>query len=70
MSDLGTRSRTMVSLYSCDAAQALAMATASEKARASYRRKKVGPHSQFFFLSVCVNIFVSSLVLVLFHNQK
>ena len=43
MPDLGARSRTMVSLYSCDAAQALAMATASEKARASHRRKKVGP---------------------------
>ena len=70
MPDLGARSRTMVSLYSCDAAQALAMAAASEKARASYRRKKVGPHSLFLFLSVCINIFVSSLVPVLFHNQK
>ena len=70
MSDLGTRSRTMVSLYSGDAAQALAMATASEKARASYRRKKVGSHSLFLFLSVCIKIFVSSLVPVLFHNQK
>ncbi len=68
---LGARSRTMVSLYSCDAAQALAMmATASEKARASYRRKKVGPHSLFLFLSVCINIFVSSLVPVLFYKQK
>ena len=70
MPDLGARRRTMVSLYSGDAAQALAMATASEKARASYRRKKVGSYSLFLFLSVCVNIFVSSLVPVLFHNQK
>jgi hypothetical protein len=66
MPDLGARNRKMVSLYSGDAAQALAMATASEKARASYRRKKVGPHSLFLFLSVCINIFVSSLVPVLF----
>jgi hypothetical protein len=52
MLDLGARSRNMVSLYSCDAEQALAMVTASEKARALYRRKKVGHQALFFFLSV------------------
>ncbi len=53
MPDLGARSRKMISLYSCDAEQALAMVTASEKARALYRRKKVGPQALFLFLSVC-----------------
>jgi hypothetical protein len=61
MLDLDARNRKMVSLYSSDAAQALAMATALEKARALYRRKKIGPHALFLFLSVCINIVVSSL---------
>jgi hypothetical protein len=71
MLDLCACSRMMVSLYSCDAAHALAMAIASEKVRASYRREKVGPHALFLFLSVCINIFVSSLYLYcLLANQK
>ncbi len=67
MSDLGIRSGKMVSPYFYDADQALTMTTASEQARVSYRRKKVSPHALFLFLSVCINVFVSS---VLLDNQK
>ncbi len=63
MSDLCARSRKMMCLYSCDAVQALAMANASEKVRASYQRKKALPPRSVSLLSMCINIFVSFLYL-------
>jgi hypothetical protein len=59
MPDLGARSRKMVSLYSCDAEQALAMVTASEKISARIVPVYKGWSSSSVFLSVFVLIYLS-----------